>query len=266
MRQSPKVAKSDLLLADRSSFMGIPIHNYDMDETLAIARLAMQTRKRVQQFDVNVYKFVQMRADRELAEAAHASDLVSVDGMGILLACRLLNIPVRGRVAGVDLMQNLFALCEREGYRPYLFGARQDVLEQAVANVRRDHPALQIAGMRNGYFKPEDEAAIVADIRDSGADCLFVGISSPIKERFLLQYRDELDVPYTMGVGGAFDVLAGKVTRAPAWMQKSGMEWAYRLAMEPSRLWWRYLTSNSQFAALLTKALMDKYIIHTRVG
>ena len=184
--------------------------------------------------------------------------------MGVLVGCKLLKVPVRGRVAGVDLMQAIFALCAKEGYRPYLFGARQDVLEEATANVQKDHPGLEIAGMRNGYFKPEDEASIVADIKASGADCLFVGIASPIKEDFLFKYRDQLDVPYTMGVGGAFDVLAGKVTRAPLWMQQAGLEWLHRLLMEPGRLWRRYLTSNSQYAVMLTSALAKKYLVPSR--
>jgi len=251
---------SKLSLTDRSSFMGVPVHHYDLEETCAIAHEAMKTGRRVQQVDINVYKMTALRSDPDLLGAVHASDLVSVDGMGVLLGCKLLNVPVRGRVAGVDLMQSIFALCEREGFRPYLFGAKQAVLEEAVEKLHRDYPALEIAGIRNGYFKPEDEREIVEDIRNSGADCLFVGISSPVKENFLFKYRDELGAPYTMGVGGAFDVLAGKVSRAPEWMQRAGLEWLHRLLLEPRRLWQRYLTSNSQYALLLLKALMSKYI------
>ena len=253
-------------LTDRSSFMGVPVHHYDLEETCNIAQRAMETGMRVQQVDINVYKMTELRSDPDLLKAVHASDLVSVDGMGVLLGCKLLNVPVRGRVAGVDLMQGIFAMCEREGFRPYLFGAKQSVLEEAVENIQRTHPALEIAGMRNGYFKPQDEQDIVADIKASGADCLFVGISSPIKENFLYKYRDQLGTPYTMGVGGSFDVLAGKVTRAPEWMQRSGLEWLHRLLLEPRRLWQRYLTSNSQYAVLLLKALMAKYITPSRAS
>ncbi|MCF6199019.1 MAG: WecB/TagA/CpsF family glycosyltransferase [Hyphomicrobiaceae bacterium] len=247
-------------LGDRSNFMGVPVHHYDLEETCEIADMAMRTGRRVQQVDINVYKMIELRGDRKLARAVEASDLVSVDGMGVLVGCKLLKVPVRGRVAGVDLMEAIFALCAREGYRPFLFGARQDILEEAVRKVQRDHPGLEIAGRRNGYFKPEDEEGIVADIKRSGADCLFVGIASPIKEDFLFKYRDQLDVPYTMGVGGAFDVLAGKVTRAPDWMQQAGLEWLHRLLMEPGRLWRRYLTSNSKYAVMLTAALARKYL------
>ena len=251
-------------LGDCSRFMGVAVHHYDLEETCEIAHMAMRTGRRVQQVDINVYKMIELRGDDKLARAVDASDLVSVDGMGVLVGCKLLKVPVRGRVAGVDLMQSIFALCAREGYRPYLFGARQDILEEAVKNVQRDHPGLEIAGKRNGYFKPEDEEEIVADIKRSGANCLFVGIASPIKEEFLFKYRDQLEVPYTMGVGGAFDVLAGKVTRAPLWMQQAGLEWLHRLLMEPGRLWRRYLTSNSQYALMLTSALAKKYLASSR--
>ena len=102
------------------------------------------------------------------------------------------------------------------------------------------HPNIRFAGMRDGYFAADREKEVVEEIRNSGADCLFIAMPTPRKERFLSAYRDQLQVPFIMGVGGSFDVLAGDVTRAPPLMQKSGLEWLYRIYQEPSRMWWRY--------------------------
>lgn len=161
-----------------------------------------------------------------------------------------------GRVTGVDLIAAVLGVCEREGFRPYFLGATQSGLDELVARVRREHPEMEIAGSRNGYFSPDEEAGIVADIRASGADCLFVGISSPIKERFLNRNRNELGVPLQIGVGGAFDVLSGRLRRAPKLMQQSGLEWLFRLLQEPRRLAGRYIVSNAKFASMLLRALL----------
>ena len=205
-----EVLKHDL---QSGEFLGAPFHRVDMDRSLALANRAMRGHERLQHCDVNVAKIIQMRSDPNLARHVRESDIVCIDGAGVMLGCRLLGIATGGRVTGVDLMMRTIDLCERGGFRPYFLGARQEVVETVVARLRETHPNLKVAGYRNGYFKREDEAGIVADIRASGADCLFVGITSPIKERFLFEHRDALNVPFQMGVGGAFDVLAG--TRVP---------------------------------------------------
>jgi N-acetylglucosaminyldiphosphoundecaprenol N-acetyl-beta-D-mannosaminyltransferase len=125
-------------------------------------------------------------------------------------------------------------------------------------NLRSEFPDLQIAGWQNGYFRPEEDARVVDAIRRSGADCLFLGLPTPRKERLLSQYRDEFGVPFVMGVGGSFDVLAGAVHRAPLWMQRAGLEWSYRTYQEPRRMLWRYLSTNVLFANLLAKELAGR--------
>jgi N-acetylglucosaminyldiphosphoundecaprenol N-acetyl-beta-D-mannosaminyltransferase len=240
----------------RHAVMGTEFHSVDMTQTLALAQEAMSKRKRLQHSDINVAKVVQMASDPVLRSDVSESDLICVDGMGVKWACRLLGVPVAGRVTGVDLMMQTFSLCEREGFRPFLLGARQDVLDKMIEVLGQTHPKLRIAGSRNGYFKRDDEPEIVAQIAASGADCLFVGITSPIKERFLRKHRDALNVPFQVGVGGAFDVAAGKVQRAPVFIQRIGMEWLFRVAQEPRRLFWRYLTTNARFAAMLAGAML----------
>lgn len=239
--------------AKRFTFLSAPMDALTMAETMAVAEHAMQTRTRLQHVVVNVAKLVNMQSDPNLREDVSGSDLINIDGMGVVWGARLCGHKVPERVSGVDIMDELLKLCAAKGYRPYFFGAKQDVLEQAVEKIRREFPGINIAGYRNGYFKPEDEKQIVADIAASNADCLFIAISSPTKERLLAEYKDVINVPFLMGVGGSIDIKAGITKRAPVWMQRAGLEWFYRLAQEPSRMFKRYAVTNSRFAVLLAR-------------
>jgi N-acetylglucosaminyldiphosphoundecaprenol N-acetyl-beta-D-mannosaminyltransferase len=242
----------------RQQFLGCPIDILTMAETVDVARNAMRGRYRVHHTALNVAKLVNMRRNPILAADVAASDLITMDGMGIVWGARLVGLPTTCRVAGIDLLTEILSLCAREGFRPYFLGATPAVLRRAAERVHESHPAIQLAGMRDGYFSAEDEQKIVDNIRDSGADCLFIGMPTPKKERFLAAHRDELGIPFVMGVGGSFDVLAGHVRRAPGAAQKLGLEWAYRLLQEPRRLWWRYTETNAIFAGLLAHAMLHR--------
>ena len=239
----------------REMFLGCPIDLYTMKETLGIAERAMRQRTPTRHVVVNVAKLVNMRRDPLLREDVCGSDVISVDGMGVVWGARLLGLPVPERVAGIDLMEQVLRLCSDNGFRPYFLGARQSVLLQAIDNLARRHPSLEIAGCRNGYFTPSEEAEVVRAIRDARPDCLLVGISSPMKERFTCRYARQTAVPFVMGVGGSIDVLAGRVRRAPRRMQMAGFEWAYRVAQEPRRMWWRYFRTNTMFLGLMGREL-----------
>lgn len=246
----------------RASFLACPIDLLTMAETVELARGAMRGRRRLQHVALNVAKFVNMRSDPVLAADVANSDIVGIDGMGILWGARALGLPVASRVAGVDLLTELLAVCAREGYKPYFLGATPAILHQAMELARVRHPSLVFAGSHDGYFKPEQESDVVRDIQSSAADCLFIGMPTPRKERFLAAYRDDLGVPFIMGVGGAFDILAGTVRRAPAQIQRLGLEWLYRIYQEPGRMWWRYATTNTMFAGILAQALIKQAIQH----
>lgn len=237
----------------RISFLGCSMDAIAMEETMAIVEQAMRSRRRLQHVVVNVAKLVNMRKDRDLYSDVNGSDLINIDGMGVVWGARLCGHKVPERVSGVDIMENLLKLCEEKGFRPYFFGAKQDVLERAISNIRREYPRIDIAGCRNGYFKPEEEEQIIRDIAASNADCLFIAISSPTKERLLSQYKDIINVPFLMGVGGSIDIKAGITKRAPDWMQRWGLEWFYRFAQEPRRMFKRYFTTNSHYAWLLLR-------------
>lgn len=246
----------------RASFLGCPIDLLTMAETIDLARGAMRSRRRLQHVALNVAKLVNMRSDAVLAADVANSDIVGIDGMGILWGARALGLRAPSRVAGVDLLAELLATCAQEGFKPYFLGATPAVLQKALQAACERYPSLAFAGWHDGYFKREEEDDVVRDIQSSGADCLFIGMPTPRKERFLAAHRDDLGVPFIMGVGGAFDVLAGTVRRAPVRIQMLGLEWLYRIYQEPGRMWWRYAKTNTLFAVVLAQALIKQTLQH----
>jgi N-acetylglucosaminyldiphosphoundecaprenol N-acetyl-beta-D-mannosaminyltransferase len=242
----------------RADLLGFPVDILTMTETVELARVAIRHRKRLQHVALNVAKLVNALSDPELAADVMGSDIVGVDGVGIMLAARLLGIPVKERVAGIDLMIELLAMCAGEQYRPFFLGATRKVVDLAAQEVTRRYPSIKFAGIRDGYFRPEQDAEVVREIQESEADCLFIGMPTPRKERFLAAHRDTMGVSFVMGVGGSFDVMAGIVRRAPVAIQKSGFEWMYRVYQEPRRMWWRYAKTNTLFTALLLRAMLQR--------
>jgi N-acetylglucosaminyldiphosphoundecaprenol N-acetyl-beta-D-mannosaminyltransferase len=235
----------------RVDLFGCPIDILSMSETVELARVAMHNRTRLQHVALNVAKFVNMRSDPVLRSDVMGSDIIGIDGMGIVLALRLFRVPVKERVAGVDLFQQLLKVCANDGFRPFLLGATPDVLHRTADVITAQFPQINIAGLRDGYFGPDQESQVVEQIINSKADCLFIAMPTPRKERFLSAHRDRLGVPFVMGVGGSFDVIAGHVRRAPSIMQSIGLEWLYRVYQEPRRMWWRYVKTNTLFAGIL---------------
>lgn len=239
----------------RTIFMDAPMDVLTKAETISLALDAIRSGSKITHCALNVAKLVRMRSNAVLRDDVSAADIVGIDGMGIVWGARLAGIGIPERVPGIDLMLSLLQECAGYGYRPYFLGATPDVVHRAATAAQDRYPALELAGMHDGYFAPEDEASIVGAINASRAHCLFVGMPTPRKERFLAAHRDAIDAPFVMGVGGSFDVLAGKVARAPAWMQRSGLEWAFRVAQEPRRMIGRYVSTNAMFTALMLREL-----------
>ncbi|MGN6549918.1 MAG: WecB/TagA/CpsF family glycosyltransferase [Pararhizobium sp.] len=235
---------------------GLYVDPLTMDDVVGRCRTALVTRSRLLIGVLNAAKVVKARQDPVLRDSLLECNLLLADGQSLVWASRLLRRPLPERVAGIDIFERLLELADTEGRSIYLLGARADVLETLKQRIGERFPRLTIAGARDGYFKAEDSAAIAADIRASGADMLFLGITSPKKEIFLGSYGDGLGVPVLHGVGGSFDILAGQTRRAPLIWQRTGMEWAFRLLQEPQRLWWRYLATNSQFVALTLREIL----------
>lgn len=230
-----------------------PVDALNMDQTIAHIEQFIKDRRPSQHVCVNVAKIVAMQKDSSLKQIIGSCDLISADGVPIVWASRLLGDPLPSRVNGTDLFENLVELCSRKGYRPFFFGAREWVVEKVFQDFKTKYPNLDIAGCRNGYYTDEEETGIAEMIRDSKADILFVGFSSPMKEKFLRRWLHVMQVPFCMGVGGSFDVIAGRTKRAPKWMQKYGMEWFYRILQEPRRMWRRYAKTNPVFVWMVVR-------------
>lgn len=237
----------------RACLFGIDFSALTRAQVLERCRDAVLAGGRLSLGVVNAAKLVRMRADAELRHDVLGADLVLADGQSVVWASRLLGRPLPERVAGIEVFEDLLAQAEEHGRAVYLLGAKPAVLASLLERVAARHPRLRVAGSRDGYFGPEDEPEVAAEIRASGADYLFVGITSPKKERFLARWGDELGVVVTHGVGGSFDVLAGLTKRAPRAWQRLGLEWLYRVVQEPRRLWRRYLVTNSLFLLLLVR-------------
>ena len=239
-----------LLKRARVDLFGVPVDALDMAATVDAVRGMVACGAPHQHVCLNAAKVVELDRNPELARAVTRCDLVSVDGQAVVWASRVLAAPVPERVAGIDLFQELLAAAAEAGWPVYLLGAKDSVVRRTAEVANERHPSLIIAGLRDGYWTPEQEAEVVADVARSGAKLLFLAIPSPRKELFLEQHASALGVPFRMGVGGSFDVVAGITSRAPIWMQKVGLEWVHRLAQEPRRMARRYLVGNASFIRL----------------
>lgn len=200
----------------------------------------------------NASKTVLAQRDETLRAIMRQADLVTADGMSVVWASRFLGRPLRERVTGID---TLYALVERaasSGYRVYFLGAKQMVVEEAIRVLEALHPGLIVAGYHDGYFDQNDEA-MALEIATARPDILFVALGSPAQEKWIAKYQGITGAKFCLGVGGAFDHVAGFARRAPEAWQRAGFEWLFRLLSEPRRLWKRYLVGNTKFLWLVLK-------------
>jgi N-acetylglucosaminyldiphosphoundecaprenol N-acetyl-beta-D-mannosaminyltransferase len=248
------------LIADVSGLpvrhvLGVDLAALTRSEVVSLCRAAVADGRRLEIGVVNAAKIVNMRKDPRLSRAVSSCTIVVADGQAVVWAARLLRQPLPERVAGIDLFFDLLGAAAATGHRVYFLGATDEVVRLTVENAKSRHPGLIVAGARDGYFS-DDEADEVADeIRESAADLLFLGMTSPKKENFVAQHGARSGALVVHGVGGSFDILAGKTRRAPEPVQRLGMEWAYRIYQEPRRMWRRYLVTNSAFIAIVMRDL-----------
>lgn len=185
---------------------------------------------------VNPEKVHVLKKDPFLREMFEKAALLLPDGIGIVLAVRLLFGSKIGRVPGADLMQSLCAAAPKRGYKIFIYGAQEEVSKSAAAKLAAKNPGIRIVGRSNGYVKDENMQELIRSINASGADILFVALGSPKQEQWITKYLPALQVKVCQGIGGTLDTIAGTVKRAPLLFQKSGLEWFYRLITEPKRI------------------------------
>jgi exopolysaccharide biosynthesis WecB/TagA/CpsF family protein len=238
------------------SLFGVSIDALSMADTLGLVDRTVRDRGRLLIGVVNAAKMVNMRRDPALCDAMSKCDVTLADGIAVVWGLKLLGRRLPERIPGIDLMHAILNQGMSKKYRVFLFGARAEVIETVERKINEDYPGVVVAGRRNGYYKAEEERDIIEQIRAAKADVIFVAMSPPKKEILLATYREELGVPVMHGVGGAFDVMAGRVKRAPDIWQTLGMEWLYRVVQEPRRMWRRYLVTNTLFIALLLREMI----------
>ncbi|WP_042364457.1 WecB/TagA/CpsF family glycosyltransferase [Streptacidiphilus neutrinimicus] len=249
-RQTPAV--------ERRQVLGVDLDPLTLTQAVDACARAAGEGRRLEVGVVNAAKLVTMRKDRRLAEAVTGCDLVLADGQAVVWASRLLGVPLPERVAGIDLFQRLLAVAEERGLSVYFLGARREALDAMLARLAERHPRLRVAGARDGYFTDDEQPQVADAIAASGAQLLFLGMTSPKKELFTAAYGERTGVRVVHGVGGSFDVLAGVTRRAPEMWQRLGLEWLYRVAQEPRRLGRRYLVTNTQFALMTARAMLAR--------
>ena len=230
---------------------GTPVAAATLPEVLHLVHETVLWQENLRIGVVNAAKIVNLTRDHVFREQLLSSDIIVADGMSVVVASRLLGRRIPERITGIDLMYGILALGNRHRYRLYCLGATDEVLEAVTAKIATEYPGINIVGRRNGYFSATADAAVAAEIAACRPDVLFVAMPSPRKEAFLATWGKHMRVPVCHGVGGSFDVMAGKVRRAPKLWQRLGLEWLYRLLQEPGRLWRRYLVTNTLFCRML---------------
>ncbi len=233
--------------------MGVPVDSATFEDMLAQIETWIARRDRVYQICTVSPEFVMIAQDNpDFMRVLHRADLCVADGVGLLLAARLLGRRLPERVTGSDGVPLIARRAAERGWKLFLLGAAPGVAERAAARLVADNPGLIIAGTYAGSPAPAEEEEIVARVNASGADVLFVAYGAPQQDLWIARNRDRLTVAVAMGVGGTFDFIAGVVPRAPRWMRRLGLEWLYRLYRQPWR--WRRMLRLPRFVwAVLTR-------------
>lgn len=236
------------------NFFEIPLACVTLEQAVRLVEDHIIYRRRLDIGVVNAAKIVAMQTDSQLRTSVLGSDVIFADGQSVVWASGLIGKKLPERIAGIDLMFSLLERGNKVGYRVFCLGAEEFVNAKVAENIRGEYPGVQLVGCRNGYFSKEEEQSVDDQIRDSRPDVLFVAMTSPRKENFMARWGEHMNATITHGVGGSFDVFAGKVRRAPVIMQRLGLEWLFRVLQEPARLWKRYLVSNLKFMRMVARS------------
>lgn len=227
---------------ERFHILGIPVNRVTREQaSTQVERWIQEKGRDIPRLVMTPDTTAVMRARRNslLKRAYHHADLVTADGTGLVWSSKLWGSPASlpERVTGIDLIESLCQQASRNGYKLFMLGGRPGIASTAAHRLSQRHPALRIVGTHHGYVEDAEVGDLLAHIRRTQPDILLVGMGVPRQERWMLRWRDRLNVPVVMGVGGSFDVLSGRIKRAPALWRRAGLEWFWRALMEPRRLW-----------------------------
>lgn len=217
----------------KTDVLGVNYDNVTMEEALELGRQLLQGDQAAYCVTPNAEMAYEALHDREFCDLLNGAALVLPDGAGVVLGAKILKTPLKQKVAGIEFAQNLLPILAETGSKLYLLGSKPGVAELAAEKMLQKHPALQICGMRDGYFK--DEGEVVQGINEAKADVVFVCLGAPKQEQFMQRHQQDLQIKLMIGLGGTLDGIAGTVKRAPKWMIKLQLEWLYRLIKQPKR-------------------------------
>ena len=240
--------------------LGVPVAMTDYDEVMDVMDGMIARREHGYVCCAPVHALMVAQSEPETLNALRGSTLTVPDGMPLVWAANMMGENLHDRVYGPTLMERYNERCRERGHRVWLYGGRdQGSLAQLALNMHKANPGMRIVGGYSPPFRPLTEAEedeIARQINSARPDVLWVGIGVPKQEKWMARMREKLDVPVMCGVGAAFDFLAGRISQAPPWMQRRGLEWTYRLVQEPRRLLPRYLYYNPLFVAALGRQLV----------
>jgi N-acetylglucosaminyldiphosphoundecaprenol N-acetyl-beta-D-mannosaminyltransferase len=266
-----RVSGEPVTTHDRVQIGALRLHRVGLSSILEQISQFLEEKRPRQVVTVNLQFLSTAAKNRTFAEVVNSADLVVADGMPLLWLSRLLGTPIPQRVTGHDLLHHCAALAAQRGFTLFFLGATSVTAEKATRRLQEMYPGLKIVGSYQGSFSQDgyglsesDERGALDAIRRCGPDFLFVALGCPKQELWIHRHRQEIEVPVCIGIGGVLDVLAGRLRRAPSWMQRMGLEWLYRLQQEPGRLWKRYLTQDFLTALKITAAITLKRTVNLR--
>jgi N-acetylglucosaminyldiphosphoundecaprenol N-acetyl-beta-D-mannosaminyltransferase len=242
----------------RVSICGVEIDKYTFDEVVeAIAQHALSNGTPEYVVTPNAQHILTLQKDAHFREIYRKAFLVVPDGVSLLWAAKFLQTPLKGRVNGTDLFEKLCAIAAQKELKIFLLGGRPGAAEKAKETLQGRHPSIQIVGTHCPPYgfesNPAELALINSKIKAAAPHILFVGLGAPKQEYWIYANYQELGVPISVGIGVSFELVADMVRRAPVWMQKTGLEWFFRLIVEPRRLWQRYIIGNPHFILLVLR-------------
>lgn len=218
------------------SILGLPVRNVTVQEAVTDVAGFFEQRESKIVVTPNAEILQMFTEDDTVKAALLQADYVVPDGVGIMIIAKKLKTPLKEKVAGVELAGHLLQTAAEKRKRIYFLGGKPGIAETARKNLEKKYPSIQIVGVRDGYFKPEDEPAILEEINRLNVDMLFVCLGAPKQEKWMAEHKKDLKLGVMLGLGGTLDVLAGTAKRAPKWMIACSLEWLYRLIKEP----WRF--------------------------
>lgn len=234
---------------------GVSIHNVSMGEVLAKFAQLIEAKEPVSVVTPNVDHIVKLNHDPSFKDVYSRAALVLADGVPLLWAASFLGTPLKEKISGSDLFPKLCEVAAQKGWRVFFMGGREGAAVKAAEVLKSSYPGLVVAGTYSPDFGFEKDAAhndkIIRMIQEAKPDILFIGLGAPKQEKWADKYKDLYKVPVSVGIGVSFEFVAGMVKRAPKWMQDAGLEWFWRLIMEPRRLWRRYLVDDMKFFSMV---------------